>query len=214
MKVERIVKKDEKNVTLFLDNNEKLFLSYEVFLKSGLRKNDDIPEDRISLLIDDNKKYFLKQKAFRYLGRRHHSSYEIKLKLKQKNYDSELIETIIEELEKGNYINDYEFAKIYSEENIRNKLWGKRKVEAELIKKGVERSIIARVVNECFPAENEIEKAITLCEKKLRTLRNIKIEDGKLIPKLISFLISRGYDYEISRTAAEKVFNNVNGDFS
>ena len=213
MKIIRIVKKDEKNVVLYFDNNEKLYLSYEVFLKSGLRKNDDIPEDRFSFLVNENKIYFLKQKAFRYLGRRLHSAYEIKLKLKQKNYDNDLIDSIIEELKISNYINDYDFAKMFAEENIKNKFWGRRKVESELFKKGIERETILQVLSEKFSGENEINKALELGKKKLKTLLNRNLGDDKVMSKLISFLITRGYDYETSRRTAEALINKSPDDF-
>ena len=213
MKILRIVKKDEKNVVLYFDNNEKLYLSYEVFLKSGLRKNDDIPEDRFSFLVNENKIYFLKQKAFRYLGRRLHSAYEIKLKLKQKNYDNDLIDSIIEELKISNYINDYDFAKMFAEENIKNKFWGRRKVESELFKRGIERETILQVLSEKFSGENEINKALELGKKKLKTLLNRNLGDDKVMSKLISFLITRGYDYETSRRTAEALVNKNPDDF-
>jgi len=39
MIITRVVKKDDTNVIVYLDNNEKLYLSYEVFLRNGLRKD-------------------------------------------------------------------------------------------------------------------------------------------------------------------------------
>ncbi len=202
MKIERVVKKDEKNVTLILENNEKLFLSYEVFIKSGLRKNDEISEIRFSLLIEENQTFYIKQKSFRLLGRRQHSSYELKLKLKQKGYNDNLINEVISQLTESNYLNDYEFAKTFTEENIKNKLWGKRKLESELLKRGVNREIIGDIINKKFSGEDNYN-AFELGKKKLKTLLGRNLPEEKIKIKLISFLISRGYDYETSRRTVE-----------
>ncbi len=205
MRIERIVKKDNKNVTLILDNNEKLFLSYEVFIKSGLRKGDEISESRISLLIEENQTFYIKQKAFRLLGRRLHSSYELKLKLKQKNYNDNLINEVIKQLTESKYLNDYEFAKSFTEENIKNKLWGQRKTEAELFKRGINREIIGRIINEEFSDSNQFDNALELAGKKYKALLKGNTSSEKIQSKLISFLIARGYDYDIVKRAVNLI---------
>ena len=203
MRIIRVAKKDEKNVIIYFDNEEKLFLTYAIFLKNGLKKNDEISESRFSLLIEENQKYHLKQKAFQLLGRRHHSSFELKVKLKQKGYNENIIVEIINDLKTNGYLNDYEFALLFSDENIKNKFWGKKKVEAELFKRGIDRNIISQVIDEKFPSNGEINNAVELGKKKLKSLLTRKIEKEKVRTKLYSFLISKGYDYEICKRVIE-----------
>ena len=54
MKIERIISKNDKNVIVYLEDGEKLFLSKEVVLKNGLRKGDFISDDLSSFLIKEN----------------------------------------------------------------------------------------------------------------------------------------------------------------
>ena len=203
MKIEKVIKKDEKNVIIFFDNEEKLIIAYEVFLKNGLRKNDEVSESRFTFLIEQNQIYFLKQKALHLLGRRHHSSYELKIKLKQKGYKQEFIEQIVEDLNSKGLLNDYEFATSFTEENIRNKFWGKKKVESELFKRGIGGEIISKVIEEKFPNQNELDNALELGKKKMKLIQLRKTEPAKLRAKLYSFLISKGYDYETCRRVVE-----------
>ena len=203
MRIEKVVKKDEKNVVIFFDNEEKLIIAYEIFLKNGLRKNDEVSESRFSFLIEQNQIHFLKQKALHLLGRRHHSSYELKLKLRQKGYKTEFINQVIDEFNSKGLLNDYEFASFYADENIRNKFWGKKKVESELYKRGVDREIISRIIEEKFPNGNELDSALELGKKKMKLIQARKSETEKLKSKLYSFLISKGYDYEICKRAVE-----------
>ena len=205
MKITRIVKKDEKNVIVYLDNNEKLILTYEILLKNGLRKNRDIPEDHFHFLIRENQKHHIKQKAFSYIGRRHHSAFEIRTKLRQKKYENSLIEEIMNDLIAKKYIDDLEFAGIFTDENIRLKLWGKNKIKGELIKRGVDREIISQVLNEKFPEGNDLENAVDLARRKYKSLQKRNLEEMNLKQKLYTFLSSRGYDYETSKEAVNKI---------
>ncbi len=210
MRIERVLKKDEKNVTLILDNNEKLFLSYEVYLKSGLRKNEEISDSRFSTLIEENQLFHIKQRAFRLLGRRQHSAFELKLKLKQKGYSEQLINRVIDQLLNSNYLNDYDFAKMFAEENIKNKLWGQRKIEAELIKKGVDREIISQIVNEKFSDSDQIDNALELARKKYKSLLDRNTNTEKIKSKLITFLLSRGYNYDTIKRVADIIIEKNN----
>jgi len=203
MRIEGIAKKDEKNVKITLDNGDTLYLAYDVFFKNGLKKNDEISESRFSFLTCENQKFYLKQKAFRYLGRRLHSAYELKLKLRQKGYSLDLIDQIIDELINSNYVNDNEFALLFAEENIKNKLWGRRKLEAELFKKGIDRNIVSHVVREKFSGGDELSMALELGRKKVRSLSSRGFETEKIKTRLISFLLTKGYDYEISSRTVE-----------
>jgi regulatory protein len=209
MKVLSISKKDDNNVVVHLDNGEKLFLSYEVLLKNGLKKNDEISEDRFSFLVGQNQLYFIKQRAARYLARRLHSVNELKIKLRQKGYENTLIDEVISDLRSKNYLNDYEFASQYADENIRNKSWGENKLKAELIKKGVPGSVISRVLEEKISSgEEETEAAIALAVKKLKVLSSRSLEPRKLKEKLISFLLSKGYSYDAASRAVSNVLKN------
>jgi regulatory protein len=205
MKITRVVKKDENNVVVYLENDEKLFLTYEVFMKNGLRKDTEIPADHFQFLIRENQKYHVKNRAFSYLGRRHHSIFELRKKLRRKKYDKDLIEEIISDLSTNKYLDDLEFSRLFADENIRLKLWGKNKIKGELIKRGVNSEIISEVLNEKFPEGNDVGNAVELAAKKYKSLRSRNLEEMKLKQKLYAFLSSRGYDYETSKEAVEKI---------
>jgi regulatory protein len=205
MKITRVVKKDENNVVVYLENDEKLFLTYEVFMKNGLRKDTEIPADHFQFLIREHQKYHVKNRAFSYLGRRHHSIFELRTKLRRKKYDKDLIEEIISDLSTNKYLDDLEFSRLFADENIRLKLWGKNKIKGELIKRGVNSEIISEVLNEKFPEGNDVGNAVELAAKKYKSLRSRNLEEMKLKQKLYAFLSSRGYDYETSKEAVEKI---------
>jgi len=205
MKIEKIVKKSNRDIIIHLDNNEDIFLSREVLMKSGLRKNDELTESRISFLINENKKYYTKQAAFKFLGRRLHSINELKTKLKLKKYDPAIINSVMDELKISGYLNDEEFSSRYTDEKIKLKAWGRIKIESELRKKGIDNKIVSNILNERFGNGNEIETARELADKKAKILFDRGLDQTKVKEKLFSFLYSRGYDYETSKEAIESV---------
>ncbi|HVO75547.1 MAG TPA: regulatory protein RecX [Ignavibacteriaceae bacterium] len=205
MKIERIVRKNSRDIIVKLDSGKDLFLAREVLLKNGLRKNDDLSEEAVSSLIEENKKYYIKQAAFRYLGKRIHSTGELRIKLKQKKYEPHLIDSVISELKKNNYLDDNEFASRFSEEKIRTKSWGRLKIESELRKRGIAGEIISEALENKFGG-SEIDKAKELAKKKLKSLNGRGLEENKIKEKLFSFLYSRGYDYETIRETVDLLF--------
>jgi regulatory protein len=205
MIIERVVKKDDNTVVIYLDNKEKLFLSYEILLKNGLRKGSEISEDRFSLLVVQNRKYHIRQKAITFLAKRIHSKRELENKLRKKNYEIELIKAVLDELEEKGLIDDNTFANQFSDEKLNRKKWGLQKVKSELFKKGISADVIKDVVKIYADAESQQISANDLVKKKLNLISKRENDQKKIKQKLIAFLLSRGYDYDIAREAVREV---------
>ena len=212
MLVEKIAKKDAKNVVIYFSDGEPLFLALEVFLKSGLRKNEEISDDRFSVLIRDNKLFYIKQRALRYLGRRAHSASELRIKLLQKKYEMDLINEVIEYLRNKNYLDDLEFARQFSKDKMELKSWSKKKTLAALIKKGVKTDIIEDVLNENYNEESEFENAMIAARKKLKSIKMKSKDTNEIRNKLSSFLALRGYDYETVKEICNKLIKGNDYD--
>lgn len=205
MIVERVAKKDDNTVVIYLDNNEKLFLSYEVLLKNGLKKGSEISEDRFSLLVVQNRKYHIRQKAITFLAKRIHSKRELENKLRKKNYEIELIKAVLDKLEEKGLIDDNAFANQFTEEKLNRKKWGLQKIKSELLKKGVSPDIVNKVLKSFADSESQLESAIDVAKKKLNLISKKESDKKKIKQKLSAFLLSRGFDYEISRDAVNKL---------
>lgn len=198
MVVERIVKKDDTTVIVYLDNSEKLFLSYEVVLKNGLKKDSEISEDRFDFLVGQNKKYHIRQKALSYLARRIHSKRELETKLRQKHYEKDLIISVLDDLEENNIINDETFALHFVDEKINRKKWGIIKVRNELMKKGIVSEVVDGIIKIYAGSENQFDNALQLARKKLKLVSTRESDSRKVKQKVLSFLISRGFGYDLS----------------
>ena len=205
MIVSRIVKRDAKNVVVHFDNNEVLFLSVDSFYKSGLKKNDEISDDRFSSLIKENQLFHIKQRAFRYLGRRQHSTSELRIKLKQKRYETELINEVLDDLKKKNFLDDTKFAEMFVEEKMKLKLWGEQKLRSELVKRGIKSEIITDVLANKISEEEKLNNAMIIASKKYDTLKNRSVDKDVIKRKLFTFLNSRGYNYDVIKEVYDEL---------
>jgi regulatory protein len=205
MKIDRVSRKDEKNVSVYFDNGERLILSEDTFYSSGLRKGDEISEDRFSFFIEQNILYHIKQRALSFLARRFHSERELLIKLKTKAYEERLIKIVLNDLREKSFIDDQVFANHFIEEKLKKKRWGKNKIRAALFSKGVSSSIIDDVLQSFDSEEDQNETALGLAKKKFENLKLRETDSRKLRQKIISFLLSRGFDYEISAEVVNKI---------
>ncbi|MCJ7552567.1 MAG: recombination regulator RecX [Ignavibacteriaceae bacterium] len=211
MIIERIVKKDNDTVIIYLDNSEKLFLSYEVLLKSGLRKGSEIAQDRFDFLVLQNRKYHIRQKAISFLAKRIHSKRELEIKIRKKNYEKVLIDDVLNELLVKGLIDDSAFANQFTDEKINRKKWGLLKVKSELFKKGIAAEVVEDVLKEYSDSENQISNALSLAEKKLNIISKRESDKKKLKQKIIAYLVSRGFSYNVALETIQKLITDSDG---
>jgi regulatory protein len=205
MKIERVSRKDEKNVSVYFDNGERLILSEDTFYNSGLRKGDEISEDRFSFFIEQNILYHIKQRALSFLVRRFHSERELLIKLKSKSYEERLIKIVLSDLKEKSFIDDKVFANHFIEEKLKKKRWGKNKIRAALFSKGISTSIIDESLQGFDAEQDQNATAFKLVKKKFESLIKRETDNKKIKQKLISFLLSRGFEYEVSAEAVNKI---------
>jgi regulatory protein len=204
MRVLKVVKKGKNDVTIQLDDDKYLILKLEVFLKSGLKKGDEISEDRFSFLIEQNKLFYIKQKAFRLLGRRQHSSSELRRKLWNKDYEQKLIDEVIEDLSKNGYIDDTEFIRVFVAEKSKTKNWSRKRIKSELIKRGLDSKLIDKILSEQY-SESDYDNASTVAKKKVEVLTKRNLEKKELRTKLSTYLFSKGFDYEVIKDVVNQI---------
>ena len=144
--------------------------------------------------------------ALKLLGFRARSEHEIRSKLYQKGYESSVIEETVLYLKKYNYIDDYAFAKALVKNELNLKQSGEGQIKQKLIKKGISKEIIRRVMEELLDEEESLAACIKLAEKKLKTsYRNDATMDK--VRKVAAFLQRRGYPYSMIKKAVEEILS-------
>jgi regulatory protein len=120
----------------------------------------------------------------------------IKDKLKEKEYEEEVIDGVIAFLNKYGYINDADYAKRFTHDALLLKKYGKQKISYLLKQKGISNSIIRDSLdNVSFEEEFEVAKNMydSVYNKYYKKSANKNVLKGKLY----AYFYSRGFSSEI-----------------
>ena len=190
--------KNSKRVNLYLDG--KFYCGLELFTVMKHRVkigNDYTANEIIDIQIAEEEGVCLNY-ALNLLSKSVKTEKEIIAKLKKRGYVSEIIDSVIFKLKDYGYVNDEEFAEKYINSYSKNK--GKRLLKSELKLKGVSDAIIE---DKFLSVENELETAIKIAEKYVKN----KPVDIKTKQKCYKYLLSKGFSYDDSKTAVDKVLS-------
>ena len=142
--------------------------------------------------------------AIKLLSIRKRSVFEMRNRLKRKEFEGNIVDEVVEELIEYKYLNDEEFAEAYINDRINFNPRGSFLVKKELREKGVAENIVNEKIKELFPEEKEMELAKRAAEKKIGTL-NKNLEKNKIYQKVGSYLQAKGYSGYIIREVLEEI---------
>lgn len=198
------VRRRGNNVFVSFNENKELIIPYDVFLKNYLSVEDEISDKEIKDIELKVEIYKIKQSSFRYLSGRNHSRYELQVKLMKKKYQKDLIQDVLNDLERQQLLSDSEFAKSYFSAQQRRKR-GLLKIKSDLYKKGVSREIIEETLSGHQDDEIFIESAMIMAQKKYNVLVKREIKKSKINQKIFQFLASRGFTSNIIIESIKKI---------
>ena len=147
-----------------------------------------------------------KDAAYNYLSYRARSVKEVRDKLVQKEFAEEIIEQLVDDLQRQKLLNDREFARRFVEARL-GRANGSRKLAQELRRKGIETEIIDEVLGEFAATLDSEERAVGLLGKQAWRYRGLERDKAKR--RMLGFLARRGYDTQMARSAVDKVWQEL-----
>ena len=194
----------QDKIHISVDGEYSFTVDETYFLSMGIWNGKDVDEDE----LEEIKQIVSVRRAYNYavnlLSRRDHSERDLMTKLTQKGY-SDGAEEALRKLRDGGYISDERFARLYVRELQTFKKYGKRRIEQELYRKGVDREIISEVLEETDFDESDL---VSLIERKYGRY----LGDEKGIAKTINGLLRMGYSYGEIRNALREINENIESD--
>lgn len=130
--------------------------------------------------------------AYRLLGIRARSEKELEKRLVEKRYTCAIIDEVVSALKKQKMLDDYGFAKAWVESRMRSNPRASIFLKRELESKGIEASIIERVLSVEKIEEDSIVR--TLASQKMKALSELPKEKAK--SRLFAFLARRGFNFD------------------
>lgn len=195
-------KKNEKRYSVFIDGQFAFGLTDIDLLYYKLEPGLELSQQRYDEIFENLLYQRAKEKALKKLNYKYCTKKEISDKLLTE-YSPEITQRVIEILEKYNYINDEEYARLYISDSIKLKGWGKIKIRYQLLQKGVSEDIIN---NQLQSAEEDCGEIA--CSLLLKKFKGIDLKEYKAKQKAYNYLLQRGYSYEEISRAIEIYHNN------
>lgn len=198
-KIEPQKRKGRYNIYI---NDEYAFgVDEEVLIKFELNKGLHVTQELQEEIENEDSYYKAYQKTLNYLSYSLRSEKQIRDYLK-KNELEHFSNRMVEQLKSMRLIDDLNFAQSFvrSQANINQK--GPRNIEQDLKQKGISVDKIMTALDE-YPYEQQLENSIELAEKKWnKTNKHSTIES---IQKVKSYLINKGYDFDIIEEALSAI---------
>lgn len=227
MKILKYKKKRNGQYELQLDSGKELSLYEEVILKFELLLKKNIDEGDLEQILLSNQEYDVYYVALKSLKSRFKSVKELRISLLKKEYPQEYVEKAIQKLLSQGYLDDRSFAKAYINQQMITTSKGPRKIEKELLDKGVSSDIIFSEIS-VFTKEEQLPKIEKVASRLLKSNRS---RGGAVLKrKIVHDLQVLGYDIsnieevlfkmdfsdtkDISKREAEKLYRRLSKKYS
>ncbi|EDP23251.1 regulatory protein RecX [Parvimonas micra] len=195
--------KSKEVFEVIFEDETKLLLNYNIFEKYKVSVDMDFSEDEILEM-----KYFsdierAKSRAINYISGKLKTKYEVRLKLKENGFAEDVIDEVLDILEKEEYLNDKVYCEIFIEDKKKLNGYGKNKIKSLLIQKGISKNIFEDFLNE-FEYDEEFDNALKMGIKKLKLLSNEE-DNFKKKQKIINYLTYRGFGFDVINDVLKEI---------
>ena len=164
----------------------------------GYSQNQDISPEALEELKSRAEQRAAYESGVRMLALRSHARKELENKLRRK-FDAQSVKAAVDKLYEQGYINDEDCARQLARELLENKHWGIKRVEKELLLRGIDREIVNMTLQ---GVDNDpVSRIIMLLDTKFR--RASQDEGGAR--RVFAALMRMGYSpSDIKRAMRER----------
>jgi regulatory protein len=201
----KLQKRNHQRVNIFLEGEFAFGLSRIV--AAWLEVGQELSEEKIAQLQAEDENEVAFQRSVKFIGYRMRAAAEVRDKLRDNHYPEEVIETVIERLQRDGLIDDERFAQIWVENRAEFRPRSHRVLAYELRQKGIAREVIDEALAETIEDE---ELAYRAGSKQSRKLRNLEWPDFRR--KLAGFLARRGFSYDIVAPVVDRIWTEQGSD--
>jgi regulatory protein len=203
----RRVSKRSSRLAVFVDDRKEITIPAEVALKLGLRAGLPFDEELRCRIADCADRVRAREAALSLLAVRARSVKELLTRLRMKGVERNLAENVVGELRDSGLVDDREFGRLWAAERARFRPVGKRRLIQELLEKGVALPVAEEIAAESFANTPELELARKAIKRRAGRVRGG--EWAKERARLYSFLLRRGFSYEVASQVLSELARDV-----
>lgn len=201
--------RNAERINIFVDGQFLLGANELTVLNLGLKVGQELSAEQIAQLRQEESLQQATERALNYLSFRPRSHEEVRRYLRRKETPAELIDSVMQRLDRLDLVNDQTFASFWIDNREQFSPRGARALKNELRMKGVNRELIEEVVSD----EQDEERAMRAGEKKAQSLlRQPNIDFITFRNRLGSFLQRRGFSYDITSRTVRTFWQELHDD--
>ena len=202
MKVITDIKPQVKTPTrcsIYLDNAFYCGLELETVMRHRLKIGDQIEPEKLDEIQFDSERVRALDKALSFVTKSKKTQKQVKEHLYSKGYTEQTVESVIEKMKDYRFLDDGDYAESYAKSYSKTK--GKKLIEMELKKRGVSEEDMSLAIENIG---DQTESAVLIAEKYLKNKQKDKVN----LLKCYKYLLSKGFDYDVSKTVIERLGKN------
>lgn len=194
-------------VNVFIDDEFAFGLAEEEVSRSGLHTGMTLEQSDIDALRARDEAISYLNDALRYLSFRPRSLVEVERYMRGRGADEPTTTATLEKLRRAGFVDDEAFTRFWIENRDAFSPRGTRALQAELRAKGVDRSQVDAVL-----AETDGDDGVRAYQAGLKRMRLLSRADkDEFRRRMYGFLQRRGFSYDVSRVAAERLWSESPG---
>jgi len=182
---------------------EPLLVSPSIYHRHRLKEGIVITPPQLQQLIAESAREVCEQTVARLLGFREHSVAEMRRKLKQRQFASEVIEEILRKYVRNGLLDDARYGERLARKTLERKPSGRAFVLSVLQRKGIDRELAGEIVDRLFEKTDETDLAMAALESRWSRWAEIDVETARR--RAYNYLSRRGIGYEAAKAAFEKL---------
>jgi regulatory protein len=191
-------KRSDTKVNVYLDGKYAFALSDLELSMSGLRVGQELSHGEVTEFLGRSVVEGAYSKAVRFVGVRPRSRQEVEGYLRRNGVAEDVAGGVVERLERVGLLNDAAFATSWVANRQLLRPRSRRRLEQELIGKGVSKDDIQEALSE-LGGDEELESLVVLAERKQR------LQQYREPERLMAYLARQGYSYELIKKALENL---------
>lgn len=204
-----VQKNNPDRVNVYLDGRFAFGASALVIAAHHVSRGRELSDADIEALEGDDSAERAYNAALNLLSYRPRSAREIRDYFRRKAADPQMVEAVIERLQRVNLVNDDEFARFWVENRQNFRPRGARALRVELRQKGLATETIETALQSIG---DESEIALEAGRKKMRSYRTL--DDRHFLSRMIGFLQRRGFAYAVASRTAGSLLQERGGGVS
>jgi regulatory protein len=205
--------KDVERVNVFIDEAFAFGLTLDLAVEAGLRPGMRLTAAHQEELLRRERSARARAMALDYLAGQARTSMEVRRRLRRKGFEEAIVDEAVRYIEGRGYIDDASYATAYVRGRFAGRGHGPARLREELLRRGVDRTIIDEALMELEADEDLGEAAVTVGRPRWRALSG-ESDPRRRRQKTLEFLVRRGFAFDDARAAVEQIARDEGDDDS